>query len=148
MCTKEACTKGSGLQHSESHSKEAGLVLTRLALQHFLGPLGTLILHDRREVSVRPPAANEGVNVHLVEARRVERHPARLLEVEVAERRAERGLRERHGATRTLGIALCEAEGDHEIKHLEELHGDTARDALRLCEEGTRDALLARQRQP
>ena len=85
-------------------------MLRRFAVQHFLGSLSTLILHDCREVAVGPPAVYKRVDVNLVEAGRVERHPACLFEVEIPERRAERRLRERHGAAHTLRVALREAE--------------------------------------
>ena len=81
-------------------------MLARLALEHLLGALCPLVLHHSGEVAVRNPAPHEGVDVDLMEARRVERDPACLLDAQVAKRRAQRRLGERHGSTSALGVAL------------------------------------------
>ena len=36
-------------------------MITRLAFKHLLSLLGTLILHDCREVAVSPPAPHKGL---------------------------------------------------------------------------------------
>ena len=118
-------------------------MLSRLALEHLLGALCALILHHSCEVAVCDPAPHEGLDVDLLKAGRVERNPARLLEVLVAKRRAKRRLGERHRSAGALGVALCEPEGDHEVEQLKELGGHTTQDALGLGGERSCDALLA-----
>ena len=64
-----------------SHSKKAGLVLTRLALNYLLCTYSTFVLHHCREMAIRFPASNKRLDVDLMEARRRKGDPARLLEV-------------------------------------------------------------------
>ena len=45
-------------------------MLTRFACKHLLCSLGTLILHDCREVAVSPSATHKGLDVDLMEAGR------------------------------------------------------------------------------
>ena len=77
--------------HLRGQAEEARLVLARLALEHLPRALRARVLHHGGEVAVGPPSADEGLDVYLVDGRRVERDPRCLLEVEVAERRAQRG---------------------------------------------------------
>ena len=49
-------------------AQEAGLVLTRLAVEHLFGALCPLILHHSCKVAVCDPAPHDGLDVNLVEA--------------------------------------------------------------------------------